>query len=178
VSRRSQQGRTDKARRHAQQAPPIDPRWPAELPWPTPTPTTANPPRVGVVRQASQVERLAYTRSQATQALGISCSTFRRLLPYIETIELPSGTSLIPVDALERLAAERRRTARLRLKPAPRGRKPAIPPEIAQRIHHERSAGKTLRQIAANLNTDHIPTAHGGERWWPSTVRSVLRRAA
>ena len=62
-----------------------------------------------VVREARRVERLAYTRSQAAEALGISPSTLRRLLPYIDTIELPWGTTLIPVDELERLAVERRR---------------------------------------------------------------------
>jgi hypothetical protein len=100
------------------------------------------------------------------------------LLPYIETIELPWGTQLIPVDELERLVVERRRAARPRLEPATRGRKPAVPPEIAKRIHHERSLGKSLRQIADSLNAERIPTAHGGERWWPSTVRVVLQRAA
>jgi DNA invertase Pin-like site-specific DNA recombinase len=128
-----------------------------------------------VVRQADHVERLAYTRSQAARALGISLSTLRRLLPYIETIELPWGTSLIPVDELERVAAERRGTARPRLEPATRGRKPVVPPEIAKRIHQERAAGKSLRQIAANLNADRIPTVRGGKQWWPSTVRGVLQ---
>lgn len=128
------------------------------------------------MREASRVERLAYTRSQAAAALGISRSTLRRLLPYVETIEMPWGASLIPVDELARVASEQRRTARPRLEPATRGRKPAVPSEIARRIHDERSAGKSLRQIAANLNADRIPTAHGGARWWPSTVRQVLQR--
>ena len=131
-----------------------------------------------VVREASHVERIAYTRSQAAQALGISRSTLRRLLPHIETIEMPWGAELIPVDELERIAAERRRTARPRLEPATRGRTTAIPHEIVRRIHHERSEGKSLREIAGNLNTEQIPTAHGGEKWWPSTVRAVLQRAA
>jgi hypothetical protein len=130
-----------------------------------------------VVRQASYVERLAYTRSQAAAALGISRSTLRQLLPYIETIEMPWGGKLIPVDELQRLVIERRHTARPRLEPATRGRKPALPAEVAQRIHHERSAGKSLHQIAESLNADRIPTAHGGLRWWPSTVRAVLARA-
>ena len=129
-----------------------------------------------VVREANQVERLVYSRSQAAKALGISLSTLRRLLPYIETIEMPWGTLLIPVDELERIAAERRRTARPRLEPTTRGRKPTISPEILKRIHSERAAGKSLRQIAADLNVDRVPTAHGGERWWPSTVRGVLQR--
>ncbi len=106
------------------------------------------------MREADHVERLAYTRSQAAQALGISRSTLRRLLPYIETIEMPWGASLIPVDELERVAVERRRTARPRLEPATRGRKQAVPPEVAKRIHQERSAGESLRQIAANLNAE------------------------
>jgi Recombinase len=177
VSRRHEQRRADKVRRQTQPPLPIDPRWPAELPRPIPTPTTANPPRV-VARQAAYVERLAYTRSQASQALGISRSTLRRLMPYIDTIEMPWGGKLIPVDELERLATERRRTAQPRLEPPPRGRKPTVSAEIARRIRHERSLGKSLRQIAMSLNADRIPTAHGGERWWPSTVRSVLRRAA
>jgi hypothetical protein len=127
-----------------------------------------------VVRQASYVERLAYTRSQAAEALGISRSTLRRLLPYVETIEMPWGGKLIPVDELERLVVERRRTARPRIEPATRGRMQAVPAEIARRIVHERSAGKSLRQIAAGLNADRVPTAHGGKQWWPSTVRAVL----
>lgn len=169
MSRRRQQRRADKARRRAQQ--PAEPSWPVE-----PSPSSA-PPKV-VVREASYIERLAYTRSQAAEALGISCSTLRRLLPYVETIELPWGGKLIPVDELERLAIERRRTARPRLEPSARGRKPAIPPEVAKRIQDERSEGRTLRQIADELNAERIPTAHGGARWWPSTVHAVLQRAA
>jgi hypothetical protein len=52
-----------------------------------------------VVREATGVERLAYTRTQAAAALGVSRSTFdRRVLPLLETIEMPWGTKLIPVD--------------------------------------------------------------------------------
>lgn len=164
MSRRRQQRRADKTRRHLQLT--HRPRPPVESPAPS---------RV-VVRQADHVERLAYSRSQAARALGISLSSLRRLLPYIETIELPWGTSLIPVEELERVAAERRGTARPRLEPATRGRKPVVPAEIFERIHRERSAGKSLRQIADDLNAGRIPTAHGGKQWWPSTVRGVLQR--
>ena len=53
-----------------------------------------------VVREAPRVERLAYTRTQAAAVLGVSRSTFdRRVLPLIETIEMPWGTQLIPVDS-------------------------------------------------------------------------------
>ena len=58
-----------------------------------------------VVREAARVERLAYTRTQAAEALGISRSTFnRRVLPLIDTVAMPWGTRLIPVDELQRLA--------------------------------------------------------------------------
>jgi hypothetical protein len=170
MSRSRQQRRADKAHRHLQRT--QEPSRRADL-----APAAPAPPRV-VVREVSHIERLAYTRSQAAEALGISRSTLRRLLPYIDTIELPWGTSLIPVDELERVAVERRRTARPRLEPATQGRKPAVPPEIAKRIHHERTAGKSFRQISVKLNAERIPTAHGGARWWPSTVRAVLVRSS
>lgn len=168
MSCRRQQRRTDKARRHLQ--PTHDPRSFVQQ-----SPRVTPRPRV-VVREADHVVRLAYTRSQAAQALGISRSTLRRLLPYLDTIEMPWGSKLIPVDELERLAVERRRTARPRVEAATRGRKPAVPAAIVKRIHEARSAGKTLRQIADDLNAAGVPTAHGGARWWPSAVREILQR--
>jgi hypothetical protein len=130
-----------------------------------------------IVREASRGERLAYTRTQAGEALGISRSTFnRRVVPYIETIEMPWGARLIPVDELERLLAERRRSARERPKPVTPGRPAAVPPEVVDRIRAERAAGKSLRQISRDLNASGTPTSHGGAQWWPSTVRAVLRR--
>jgi hypothetical protein len=123
------------------------------------------------------VERLAYTRTQAAEALGMSRSTFvRRVLPFVETLEMPWGTKLIPVDELERLLAERRRAARRRRRPATPGRPRALAPELVREIRAERAAGKSLRAIASDLNASHTPTAHGGTRWWPSTVRAILRR--
>jgi hypothetical protein len=84
---------------------------------------------VEVVREATRVERLAYTRSQAAEALGVSRSTCnRRVLPLIDTVEMPWGTRLIPVDEVERLPAERRRPARAPAPPAKRdGREPSRP---------------------------------------------------
>jgi hypothetical protein len=163
-----QQRRADKVRRHARPpTSPVEPSWSRELP-------TASPKPV-VVREVSYVERLAYTRSQAAAALGISRSTLRRLLPHLETIEMPWGGKLIPVDELERLVAERRRTAVRGPKPTP-GRKPTVAPEIVERIRAERSAGRSLREIAAGLDDDGIPTAHHARQWWPSTVRAILTR--
>jgi hypothetical protein len=132
-----------------------------------------------VAREATRVERLAYTRTQAAEALGVSRSTFdRRILPLVKTVEMPWGTKLIPIDELERLIVERRRPARAREQPGARpGRRPAIAPSIVGRIHAEHDAGRSLGQIARGLNADHVPTAQSGVQWWPSTVRAVLRRS-
>ena len=111
-------------------------------------------------------------------ALGVSRSTFiRRVLPHVETIEMPWGATLIPVDELERLVHERRRAPCAHPKPAAPGRPPILSPELIERIRAERRAGKSLRSIADDLNADGISTAHGGQRWWPSTVRGALLRA-
>ena len=134
------------------------------------------PPRVAI-REAGYVERLAYTRMQAAEALGVSRSTLRRVLPYLETIDMPWGAQLIPVDELERLVAERRRKAAAPVEPAAPGRPPMVPRDVSDRIRAEHATGKSLHRIAADLNADQIPTAHGGHQWWPSTVRSVLLRA-
>jgi hypothetical protein len=98
-------------------------------------------------------------------------------LPLIETVEMPWGARLIPVDELERLLAERRRPAAWKARPVAMGRPVALSPEVAARIRKERSAGKSLAEIARELNASHTATAHGGAQWWPSTVRAVLGRA-
>src|SRR5262249_55776936 len=132
-----------------------------------------------VIRLAPRVERLAYTRSQAAQALGISRSTFiRRVLPYVETIEMPWGIRLIPVDELERLLAERRRPSKPRRAPALRGRPRQVPEHVVERVKAAHAAGRSLGEIARELNADNVLTAQGGRQWWPSTVRAVLNRVA
>jgi hypothetical protein len=140
----------------------------------TAAPVGEKPARVAV-RETSDVERLAYTRTQAAQALGIGRSTFtQRVLPYLETIETPWGTTLVPADELQRVTLEWRRPARPRSRLERTGRPRTIAPDIIQRIREAREAGLSLRQIADRLNADGTPTAHGGRRWWASTVRSVL----
>jgi Recombinase len=161
VSRRRQRRKTEKAKRHA--------------------PAAASPGSraATVLRVATEVDQLAYTRTQAAQALGLSRTTFtRRVLPLLETIEMPWGTRLIPVDELERIVKEHRRPARGRTETAPPGRPTAVPEELVFRIQAEHARGKSMRQIARDLNASKTPTAHGGVQWWPSTVRAVLRRSA
>lgn len=171
MPRRRRKRRAENARRNKPALQPQQPPAQTESTWSSVT------PRV-VVREARYVERLAYTRSQAAEALGIGRATLRCLLPYIETVDLPSGRTLIPVDELERLVAERRRAATSPRPPVARlGRKPDISDEVVERVRGERAEGRSFRQIADGLNADCIATAHGGERWWPSTVHAVTRRA-
>jgi len=70
----------------------------------------------------------------------------------------------------EALAAVRARGTRL-------GRPPAVPDPVRRRIAGERKRGRSYAAVAERLNRDQVPTAHGGSRWWPSTVRSVLQSA-
>ena len=100
----------------------------------------------------------------------------RRVVPAIDTVKTEWGTRLIPVSELERYLAERTQPARpQRTKPSP-GRPAAVSDELADRIRAEHKAGKTLGQIARDLNAAGVRTAQGGHRWWPSTVRSILLR--
>ena len=121
----------------------------------------------GIVREATRVERLVHTRAQAAAALGLGRSTFnRRVLPLIETVEMPWGTRLIPADELERLIAERRRPAREQAQKAGRPGRPAVvSPKLVDEIRAKRDAGQSLAQIARALNATGTPTAHGGMRW-------------
>ena len=54
------------------------------------------------------------------------------------------------------------------------GRRRLIPKKVVNRIRGERTTGNTLAAIADGLNADHVPTARGGKKWWPETVRGTL----
>jgi DNA invertase Pin-like site-specific DNA recombinase len=75
--------------------------------------------------------------------------------------------NLIKARTREALAALKARGVRL-------GRPSVLPPEVVARILGERVGGeKTWASIAAGLNADQVPTAHGGRCWWPATARKV-----
>lgn len=140
--------------------------------------TTPPVGHAGELELASQVERLAYTREQAAEALGISLATLdRRVVPVIATVATEWGGRLIRVAELERYLAERTEQPRASTKALRRpGRRAAVPPELVARIKAEHASGVTLGEIARRLNADRVRTAQGGRQWWPSTVRSVLAR--
>lgn len=53
------------------------------------------------------------------------------------------------------------------------GRPPALPAEVIARIIAERNAGAGWSAIGRKLDADNVPTAQGGARWYPATVRAV-----
>jgi len=140
-------------------------------------PATVRSPRRGL-QEAGGVERLAYTRRQAAEALGVSISTIdRRVVPSIDTVKLPWGQRLIPVDELERFLRNHVKPARARRARRPAGRQPVLARSVVERIRLEYARGLGLSEIAGALTAEGVPTAHGGRQWWASTVRSVLVRS-
>jgi len=130
------------------------------------------------LQEAAEVRRLAYTRRQAAEALGVSISTIdRRVVPSIDTVKLPWGQRLIPVDELERFVRNHVAPARGRAAGRPAGRPQTLPQSVVERIRLDYARGRGLAEIARALTIEDIPTAHGGQRWWPSTVRAILVRS-
>ncbi len=54
------------------------------------------------------------------------------------------------------------------------GRPRAIPDELRFRIRGMHRSGLTPTEIARWLNEEGVPTAHGGTRWYASTVRGIV----
>ena len=78
---------------------------------------------------------------------------------------------LIGQRTTDALAVKRAQGVRL-------GRPPALPVEVRDRIRSERATtGDSYATIAARLNAEGVPTAHGGAKWWPATVRAVASSA-
>jgi DNA invertase Pin-like site-specific DNA recombinase len=77
-----------------------------------------------------------------------------------------------------RSISERTRAAlaRTRAQGVRLGRPPQMSQYAIERIRRERAAGRSLVAIANGLNADRIPTAQGGRRWYPATVRYTLNR--
>ncbi len=90
---------------------------------------------------------------------------------YVLAIFAPCEQRLISQRTKEALALKRSQGVRL-------GRPPTMSQYVIDRIRRERKAGKSLAAIANGLNADRIPTAQGGRRWYPSTVRYTLSRAS
>ena len=132
----------------------------------------------GDLQEADETGRLAYSRKQAAEALGVSISTIdRRVVPSIRTVKTPWGQRLIPARELERFLHKHVEPPRPARQRGAGGRPPSLPKAVVDRVRLEYARGRSLADIARAFNQEGIPTAHGGRRWWPSTVRAVLVRS-
>jgi hypothetical protein len=131
------------------------------------------------VQEVDAPNRLAYSRRQAAEALGVSVSTIdRRLVPSVQTVKTPWGQRLIPVAELERFLHEHLEQPRHARERGAPGRPQRLPGPMVSRIRLAYARGRSLAEIARELNAEGVPTAHGGRQWWPSTVRAVLVRSS
>lgn len=78
--------------------------------------------------------------------------------------------ALIGVRTAEGMAQRRREGAIF-------GRPRNVPDDIRDRIVTELRAGRSYGRIAEGLTRDEIPTARGGRKWWPTTVRDIAQSA-
>lgn len=74
---------------------------------------------------------------------------------------------LIGQRTRDALAARRGQGVRL-------GRPRMLPLEIVSRIITERCSGEGWTAIGRMLDAEHVPTAQGGAKWYPATVRAVV----
>jgi len=70
-------------------------------------------------------------------------------------------------------ARTREGLAQRRLEGVRLGRPPVLPIETVRMISSLREQGWAYARIADHLNATGVPTAHGGRRWYPATVRAV-----
>lgn len=58
------------------------------------------------------------------------------------------------------------------------GRPRLVPEHVVAWMHREREGGMTYAALADALNERGTPTAQGGVRWYPATVRKILLSAS
>jgi hypothetical protein len=129
------------------------------------------------LREAQKVERLAYTRRQAAEALGAaSRRSTGTWFPPSRPPSCPgaSGSSspTSSIASCEGTASP----ARGRRARRTAGRPQTLPRSVVERIRLEYARGRGLSEIARALTAEGVPTAHGALKWWPSTIRAVLCR--
>ena len=107
----------------------------------------------------------------AAAALGVSVRTLRRRLAAGELAvdaRTPWGAQAITEQEIARHRAARR--------PDRGGRPRVVSDEVAARAAELRAGGLSYARVGAALEADGVPTAHGGRRWWASSVRALLER--
>jgi len=117
---------------------------------------------------------MASAQQQGFALVALDCALEPRTPPGEAAVNVlcsfaPCERGLISKRVREALARKRAQGVRL-------GRPPTMSAYAIERIRRERAAGASLAAIANGLNEDRIPTAQGGPRWYPATVRYTLKR--
>jgi DNA invertase Pin-like site-specific DNA recombinase len=121
------------------------------------------------VHDASGLIARASRRGWAVVALDLGVDT---TTPTGEAMANVSATfaqlerRMIGQRTREALAVKRAQGVRL-------GRPSSLPRDVLARIVADRELGRSYRAIADALNAEGVPTAQGGARWYPATVRKV-----
>jgi DNA invertase Pin-like site-specific DNA recombinase len=117
---------------------------------------------------------LAATQQQGWALVALDCA----LEPTTPPGEAVANLVATVAPCERRLHSQRIREglAQARSQGVRLGRPPTISAYVLERIRREHEAGKSLAAIANGLNTDRIPTAQGGRRWYPATIRYTLNR--
>jgi hypothetical protein len=99
------------------------------------------------LQEVIQAERLAYSRKQAAETLGVSISTIdRRVVPSVHTVKTPWDQRLIPVAELERFLREHLEPPREPGESGTAGRPASLPRRVVERIRLEVRAGPQPRR--------------------------------
>lgn len=137
---------------------------------------------IGSVLMVAKLDRLTRSVHDATGLMARAESAGWGLVALDAPVDTttPQGAAMAQVLAVfaeleRRLIGERTRAA-LQVRKAQGvrlGRPRILAKEVVARIVAARQAGDTWAFIASQLNDDGTPTAQGGKRWYPATVRSV-----
>ncbi len=102
--------------------------------------------------------------------LGVDTSTPQgELMANVMATFAQFERRMIGLRTKEALAVRRSQGVRL-------GRPPAVPADVVDRIRDHRAEGLSYAAIGQLLDADGVPRGHGGQRWYPATVRAVALR--
>ncbi|OKI14234.1 recombinase family protein [Streptomyces sp. CB03911] len=112
-----------------------------------------------------QAEREGWTIVSSDGSVDLASPAGRMMFTVLGGVA-EMERDLISARTREALAAKKAAGVRL-------GAPSVLPAEVVERIVTEVEAGRGWTAIAAGLNADGVPTARGGVKWWPATVRKV-----
>jgi hypothetical protein len=118
----------------------------------------------GELQEVDEPDRLAYTRKQAAEALGVSVSTIdRRVVPLLSTVKTPWGQRLIPRPELQRFLREHVEPPREPGERGRAGRPPTLPRGSSSgSVCSTRAGTASPRSLAPSTTTVSRPRTAAG----------------